>query len=234
MLQDFRYAFRNLRRSPLFTIVALLSLALGIGANTAVFTIADQVLLRMLPVKHASELLYFTSPGPNSGFVMGANRFSYPMFRDFRDNTAVFDSVAARFSTPLSLTYGGRSERIEAELVSGTWFDALGLGTTHRTRPYRRTTIACRAATRWSCSRTTSGARGSASDRSILNKVLQLNGHPMVVVGVAAPGYRGFDVGERTTSGSDDDEGRDDADLERTRGPARSSGCRSWADCVPE
>src|ERR1041385_2798295 len=109
MLQDFRYAFRTLRRSPLFTVVALLSLALGIGANTAVFTIADQVLLRLLPVKHAEDLLHFTSPGPYVGYILGENRFSYPMFRDFRDNTAVFDSVGARFSTPLSLTFNNRS-----------------------------------------------------------------------------------------------------------------------------
>src|SRR5689334_592484 len=62
MGQDFRYAFRNLRRTPLFTVVALVSLALGIGANTAVFTIADQALIRKLPVRHADELVYFTDP----------------------------------------------------------------------------------------------------------------------------------------------------------------------------
>src|SRR5947208_2794840 len=66
MLQDIRYALRNLRRTPLFTIVALFSLALGIGANSAVFTIADQVLLRLIPVKYARQLVYFTSPGPQS------------------------------------------------------------------------------------------------------------------------------------------------------------------------
>jgi len=124
-----KYAIRSLRRAPLFTVVSLVSLAVGIGANTAVFTIADQALLRGLPVEHADQLFFFTSPGPVSGFVWGENRFSYPMFRDFRDNTAVFDDVAARFSTPLSLTYNGRSERIQAELVSGSWFDTLGLKT---------------------------------------------------------------------------------------------------------
>lgn len=82
MLQDLSYAIRNLRRSPLFTIVALFSLALGIGANSAVFTIADQVLLRFIPVNHARQLVSFTSPGPQSGTVWGENRFSYPMYRD--------------------------------------------------------------------------------------------------------------------------------------------------------
>ena len=67
MLQDFLYAIRNLRRSTLFTVVALFSLALGIGANSAVFTIADQMLLRLLPVKYARQLVFFTSPGPQTG-----------------------------------------------------------------------------------------------------------------------------------------------------------------------
>src|SRR5438270_7557786 len=102
MLQDFRYAFRNLRRSSLFTTIALLSLALGIGANTAVFTVADQVLLRAIPVKHAGELVYFTSPGPQSGWVWGENRFSVPMFRDLRDHNTAFENIAARFATSLS------------------------------------------------------------------------------------------------------------------------------------
>src|ERR1039458_3917674 len=87
MLRDFLYAIRSLRRSPLFTVVAIFSLALGIGANSAVFTIADQVLLRLIPVKYARQLVSFTSPGPQSGMTWGENRFSYPMFRDFRDQT---------------------------------------------------------------------------------------------------------------------------------------------------
>ena len=112
MLQDFRYAMRNLRRTPLFTIVALFSLALGIGANSAMFTIADQVLLRLIPVTHARQLVSFSSPGPQSGHVWGEDTFSYPMYRDFRDHNTVFEGVAARFTTNLNLSYNNRSERI--------------------------------------------------------------------------------------------------------------------------
>src|ERR1035438_331388 len=129
MLRDFLYAIRSWRRSPLFTIVALFSLAPGIGATSAVFTIGDQLLLRLIPVKYARQLVSFTSPGPQSGVTWGENRFSYPMFRDFRDRTSVFAGVAARFPTALNLSYNNRSERIQAELVSGTWFDTLGLTT---------------------------------------------------------------------------------------------------------
>src|SRR5215831_15714683 len=105
MLQDFRYAFRNLRRTPVFTSIALTSLALGIGANTAVFTIADQVLVRDLPGAHTAGLLALHSPATES-------RFSYPMFTDFRDRSTVFAAVAARYPTPLNLTYNNRTERV--------------------------------------------------------------------------------------------------------------------------
>ncbi len=197
MLQDIRYAFRNLRRTPLFTVVALLSLALGIGANSAIFTIADQVMLRSLPVKHARELVHFTSPGPQSGMVWGSNRFSYPMFQDFRDHNEVFANVGARFAADLNLSYNNRSERIQAEIVSGTWFDTLGLGTVLGrgfTRDDNRVpgghSVVVLTYDFWQSR--------FGGDRSILNKVVRLNGHPMTVIGVAAPGYRGFDVGART------------------------------------
>ncbi|MEO8596910.1 MAG: ABC transporter permease [Candidatus Solibacter sp.] len=192
MLQDFRYAVRNLRRSPLFTIVALCSLALGIGANSAVFTIADQVLLRQIPVRHAGELVHFTSPGPQSGMVWGENRFSYPMFQELRDHNSVFEGVAARFPTALNLSYSNRSERVQAELVSGTWFETLGL-----------TTVLGRGIAR-ADDRVASGSPVAVltydywksrfnGNPGILNQKVLLNDHPVTVIGVAAPGYHGFD-----------------------------------------
>jgi putative ABC transport system permease protein len=196
MLQDIRYAYRNLKRSPLFTSIALLSLALGIGANSAIFTIADQVLLRLLPVRHARELLYFTSPGPQSGQIWGSNRFSYPMFQDLRDHNLVFSEVAARFDTPLNLSYKNRSEQVAAEIVSGSYFDTLGLSTAigrgltpDDDRVPGGHSVVVLTYDYW---KSRLGA-----DPSILNQVLLLNGHPMTVIGVAAPGYRGFDVGQR-------------------------------------
>ena len=196
MLQDIVYAIRNLRRSPLFTLVALVSLALGIGANSAVFTIADQVLLRPIPVKHARELVAFTSPGPQSGSVWGENRFSYPMYRDFRDHNSVFEGVAARFPTDLNLSYNNRSERIRAELVSGTWFDTLGLTTAlgrglsaSDDRLPGAHPVVVLTYDYWK-----SRFSGNAG---ILNQTVLLNGYPMTVVGVVAPGYHGFDPGAR-------------------------------------
>jgi predicted permease len=196
MLSDFRYAFRNLRRSPLFTAISLFSLALGIGANTAIFTIADQVLLRRLPVRNAASLVRINTDGPQSGMAWGMDRFSYPMFQDFRNRNTVLNGIAGRFDTPVNLTYNNRSERIQAELVTGTWFDTLGL-----------TTVLGRGITpdddrlpgahpvvvlTYGFWRSRFGG-----NPAILNQTVLLNGHPMTVIGVAAEGYHGFDIGAR-------------------------------------
>jgi hypothetical protein len=196
MLRDFLYAIRSLRRSPLFTIVAIFSLALGIGANSAVFTIADQVLLRLIPVKYAHQLVSFTSPGPQSGMTWGENRFSYPMFRDFRDRTSVFAGVAARFATAVNLSYNNRSERIQAELVSGTWFDTLGLTTWlgRGLTPSDDRLPGAHPVVVLTYDYWKSRFNGNPA---ILNQTVLLNGHPMTVVGVAARGYHGFDPGAR-------------------------------------
>src|SRR6185436_3427695 len=84
--RDLRYAFRGLARSPLFTTVALLSIALGIGANTAIFTLVDEVLLRRLPVKDPQQLVLFNGSRNHYGSNSGGNMLSYPMYEDFRDN----------------------------------------------------------------------------------------------------------------------------------------------------
>jgi hypothetical protein len=86
LARDFRYAWRGLRRSPLFTAVALLSIALGIGANTAIFTLVDEVLLRMLPVADPEQLVLFTGPRNHYGNNSGGNMLSLAMYEDFRDN----------------------------------------------------------------------------------------------------------------------------------------------------
>src|SRR5450830_653474 len=86
IVRDLRYAFRGLARSPLFTVVALISIALGIGANTAIFTLVDQVLLRLLPVGHPEQLVLFTGPRQHYGNNSGGNMLSFPMYEDFRDN----------------------------------------------------------------------------------------------------------------------------------------------------
>src|SRR5206468_13134882 len=86
LIRDLRYAFRGLVRSPLFTSVALVSIALGIGANTAIFTLVDEVLLRQLPVKSPEQLVLFNGARIHYGNNSGGNMLSFPMYEDFRDD----------------------------------------------------------------------------------------------------------------------------------------------------
>src|SRR5438046_8913682 len=125
MLQDLRYAVRTLIKTPAFTIVVVLTLALGIGANTAIFSLTDQVLLRLLPVKSPERLVVLDGPGAFQGRAFNNGTFSYPMYRDFRDRTTVFDGILARFPAPLTLMTNGQAERVSGELVSGNYFDVL-------------------------------------------------------------------------------------------------------------
>src|SRR5579863_3013082 len=97
--RDLKYALRTLARTPGFTAIAILTLALGIGANTAIFTLLDQVLLRLLPVKDPQQLVLLTMRGHHYGSNWGGNAISHPMFRDFKDRNQVFSGMFCRFST---------------------------------------------------------------------------------------------------------------------------------------
>ncbi|HEX4750247.1 MAG TPA: ABC transporter permease [Bryobacteraceae bacterium] len=125
--QDVTYALRTFKKTPLFVVVAIVSLAFGIGANTAIFTLIDQVLLRMLPVKHPEQLVLLTGRGRHYGGNSGGNRLSYPMYTDFRDHAGVFNAMFCVRETSMSVSYAGHSERIAGELVSGNYFPVLGV-----------------------------------------------------------------------------------------------------------
>src|SRR5215467_4368165 len=128
LFSDLKFAFRSLRNSPMFTAVAVLSLALGIGANTAIFSLLDQLLLQLLPVKNPRELTLFTMRGQHYGSNWGYNAISYPMYRDFQDHNEVFSAMFARFLFFPSIIIDGAPDRVQAEMVSGTYFPALGVG----------------------------------------------------------------------------------------------------------
>jgi len=128
VLADLRFALRTLRKSPLFVAVAVLSLALGIGANTAIFTLVDQLILRLLPVKHPEQLVLLWGRGSHYGGNSGPFHLSYPMYADFRDKNQVFDGMCASWDTAINLNFEGHTERIEGELVTGSYFPVLGVG----------------------------------------------------------------------------------------------------------
>jgi predicted permease len=132
---DLRYALRQLRKSPAFTITVIVTLALGIGANAAVFTLFDQVLLRMLPVQRPKELVRFVWTGGFSGSMSSFggdsvghyNYFSYPMYRDLRDHNQVFQGILASDEAIVGISWHNQAENVNAEVVSGNYFQLLGL-----------------------------------------------------------------------------------------------------------
>jgi len=194
VFRDLKYTYRTLARTPGFTAVAVLTLALGIGANTAIFSLLDQVLLRLLPVKDPQQLVLLTMKGRHYGSNWGGNAISHPMFRDFRDHNEVFSDMFCRFPTSASLSFGQQSERVSVELVSGTYFSTLGvvpaigriLTSEDDVVPSGHPFVVLNYnfwKTRF------------AGDPQIVGKTLNLNNYKMTVVGVAQVGFDGVELG---------------------------------------
>src|SRR5262245_57000734 len=127
-LGDLRLALRGRRRSPLFSIVAILSLALGIGANTAIFTLIDQILLRKLPVASPESLVMLYQRGMHNGSNMGTRMHSYPMYQDYQQKAEPLVEVICRRLIDASISVDNRTERVTAGMVSGNFFSMLGVG----------------------------------------------------------------------------------------------------------
>jgi predicted permease len=132
LMQDIRYAFRQLRKSPGFAVTVVVTLALGIGANAAVFTMFDQVLLRMLPVQQPQNLVRFEWSGSFSGSMSSFggnsnNYFSYPAYKELRDHNQVFTGILAADKAQVGISWHNQAENDDAEVVSGNYFQVLGL-----------------------------------------------------------------------------------------------------------
>jgi putative ABC transport system permease protein len=193
MWNDIRFGLRTLRRSPIFTAVAVLSLALGIGANTSIFSLLSQVMFRLLPVAEPERLVVFHTEGQREGTSSSDNHeavFSYPMYRDMRDRSQVLEGVIARSSTAVSLSSSGQTERARAELVSGNFFEVLGvraaLGrvfTPDDDRVPGGHPVIVLGYGYWK--------RRFGGDPALLNQKVNINGHPMVVIGIAPLGFHG-------------------------------------------
>jgi putative ABC transport system permease protein len=192
-LSDLRLAIRGLRRSPLFAAVAILSLALGIGANTAIFTLIDQILLRKLPVAAPEQLVMLYQRGSNMGSNMGARMHSYPLYQDLQKKAEPLAEVICRRIVPASVSVDNQTERVDAELVSGNYFSMLGvkpaLGRVFNPQEddqvYQGHPVVVLSYGYW--------VTRFARDPGVLGKKVLVNDYPMTVVGVSAEGFSGID-----------------------------------------
>ena len=201
---NLRYALRQLRKSPGFTATAVLTLALGIGASTAIFALFDQALLQSLPVKNPQELVLLRFSGDNVGHVneqggdhAGAHPyFSYPMYRDLRDKSSVFNGLIATAVGYAGVSWHNSAEAAPAEIVSGNYFDVLGvrpavgrlLANSDETAPGANP-VAVLSFDYWK--------RRFNEDPTIVGQTISLNGTPFTVVGVVAPGFESAVWGDR-------------------------------------
>lgn len=194
--QDARYGARQLRLSPGFAATAILSLALGIGANTAIFTLVDQILLRLLPVQNPQELVQFKMEGGRIGSQSGdgVHTFSHPLYVAFRDRNTVFTGLTGQRLERASLVEKDRSEMVGVGLVGGTFFQVLGV------RPYLGRLLTA------DDDRNRNGHPVAvlqynfwqtrfAGNPAMVGSTIRLNGSPFTVIGIAAPDFEGTDVG---------------------------------------
>ena len=190
---DLRLALRGLRRNPLFATVAVLSLALGIGANTAIFTLIDQMLLRKLPVKAPEELVMLYQQGPHNGSNMGTRMHSYPIYQDYQQKAEPLAEVLCRRLVPASISVDNQTERVQAEMVSGNYFTMLGVGpavgrvfnSQEDDKVYNGHPVVVLGYDYW--------VSRFARDPGVVGKKILVNDSPMTIVGVSAAGFAGID-----------------------------------------
>jgi predicted permease len=194
LAQDIRYGIRTLSRSPGFCLIAVTTLALGIGANTAMFSLLDQIVLRLLPIKEPERLVMVTERGNFYGDSYGANTLSWPMFEDLRDNNRAFSGMFCRFPTPVTLGHGDHAAQVTAELVSGSYFSILGVDAAlgRPITPEDDSVPDSRPVVVLSYSFWQTYFNG---DRAIVGRTLAINSQNMTVIGVAQPGFDGVEFG---------------------------------------
>jgi predicted permease len=201
MLQ-FKFAFRSLFNTPIVTSIAVLSIALGIGANVAIFSMFNHLLLKPLPVHQPEQLVNLLAPGPRSGAVSCGQPgtcdaiFSYRMFRDLERVQTVFTGIAAHRDFGANIAYRSVSEGGDGALVSGSYFSVLGLaphlGRLLNADDDREPGSGQVAVLSYEYWRRRFGERADA-----VGQMLHINGQPMTIVGVAPRGFHGTTLGNR-------------------------------------
>nr|MBA2302782.1 ABC transporter permease [Acidobacteriota bacterium] len=199
-MKTIKFALRTLFRAPFVTAVAILSLALGIGANAAIFSIFNQMLLSTLPVPAPERLVNFSSPGPKQGST-SCNQagdcdhvFSYPMFRDLQKMQTVFSDVAAHVTFGANLSFEGQTVSGEGMLVSGSYFPILGvqpaagrLLSSGDDQKVGESPVVVLSHGYWT------SRFGQRTD--VINRTMVVNGQTLTIVGVAPLRFEGTTLG---------------------------------------
>jgi predicted permease len=193
-LQDARYALRGFRKAPVFTAVAVLSLALGIGANTAIFTLVDQLILRLLPIRDPEQLVILAGRGRHYGGNNGMNAISYPMYQDLRDRNQVFNGMMCRYRFNATTGIAGQTDVVVAELVSGNYFPLMGIHASAG-RVYTASDDLHASQHPYAVLSYAFWKTRFAGDPHILGQTVRVNNYPLTVVGVAQPGFDGMEPG---------------------------------------
>jgi predicted permease len=193
MLQDVRYAIRGFLKSPFFTLIAVLSIALGVGSNAAIFSLLDQVLLRPLPVENPDRLVMLDLPGPRAGSTFSDLSFSNAMYRVLRTQNQSFDALIAVYNDSANFSYRGRSETIPTALVSGNYFSGLGLNPAHGRL------IASNDDIRKNGHPVVVLSYGYfmrrfGGDPAIIGSTVRINSQPYEIAGVAPKGFAGLEL----------------------------------------
>ena len=187
--QDLRYSARRLRQQPGFTLIAVLTLALGIGANTAIFSLLNTALLRPLPIAQPERFVALSNSAAGRMFPT----FSYPNYLDFRDRTEVFSGLIAYRFAPLSLSHDGISERLWGYTVTGNYFEVLGLkpalgrliaADDDRARGAHPVTVISHQC--WQ--------RRFGGAPTVIGKDVLVNGRKFTIIGVAPQGFSGTEI----------------------------------------
>jgi predicted permease len=200
LFNDLRYAVRQLSKTPAFTLVCVLTLGLGIGANTAVFSVMNAVLLRSLPVADPSRVVYLRTSNPprGTGTIDSVETFSYPVYDALRRQNRGLTPVIAYVplsNSKVAVRYGSEPEQAEGDMVSGAFFSGLGVklaigrGFSEQDES-SHAPIAVLSYSYWT--------RRFARNAGILGQTLTVNGVPLTIVGVAAPGFEGVEAAGST------------------------------------
>jgi predicted permease len=194
IIQDIRFAFRSFRKSPGFTAIAILSLALGIGANTAIFSLVDQLILRLLPIRDPKSVVLLAGRGRHYGGNNGLNALSYPMYQDLRQRNTVFSEMMCRVSQGMTVGAASQVEFVNGEFVSGNYFPLLGIGAALG-RVFTAADDLHPGAHPYAVLSYRYWKSRFAGDPKVLGQTIRVNNYPLTIVGVSQAGFDGVEPG---------------------------------------